>query len=147
MLQILKVKKVKTPERSGLNAGFDFFIPEDFETSLVYSNNNIIIPSGIKVRLPKNHVLIAFNKSGIATKNNLVVGACVIDENYTGEIHIDIHNIGIKPIKLRPNKKIIQFILIEQDYHSIKEVKSEKILYKDLDIKERGSNGFGSTGN
>ena len=146
MLQILKVKKVKTPERSGLNAGFDFFIPEDFETSLVYSNNNIIIPSGIKVRLPKNHVLIAFNKSGIATKNNLVVGACVIDENYTGEIHIDIHNIGTKAIKLRPNNKIVQFILIEQDYHMVKEVSSEKILYEGLDVEERGSKGFGSTG-
>jgi len=147
MLQIYKTRKVKTPERNGLNAGFDFFIPEDFINYNLCSNSNIVIPSGIKVRLPKYNVLIAFNKSGIATKNNLVVGACVIDENYTGEIHIDIHNIGIKAIKLRPNTKIIQFILIEQDYHIVEEVFSERILYKGLDIKERGNKGFGSTDN
>ena len=128
MLQIFKTRKVKTPERTGLNAGFDFFIPEDFEPYSLYSNSNIMIPSGIKVRLPKYHVLIAFNKSGVATKNNLIVGACVIDENYTGEIHIDIHNIGTQSIKILPNKKIVQFILIEQAYHNIEEVLSEKVL-------------------
>ena len=146
MLQVFKTRKVKTPERNGLNAGFDFFIPEDFEPYSLYSNSNIVIPSGIKVRLPKYHVLIAFNKSGIATKNNLIIGACVIDENYTGEIHLDIHNIGTQSIRISPNKKIVQFILIEQDYHTVKEVSSEKILYKGLDINERGSKGFGSTG-
>ena len=146
MLQIYKTRKVKTPERNGLNSGFDFFIPEEFEPYILYSNSNIVIPSGIKVRLPKYSVLIAFNKSGIATKNNIIVGACVIDENYTGEIHIDLHNIGTQSIKIMPNEKIIQFILIEQEYHNVKEVLSEKILYKGLNIEERGSSGFGSTG-
>ena len=62
MLQILKTKDVKTPERSGRNAGFDFFIPNDFMSYNLSSLANATIPSGIKVRLPKNHVLIAFNK-------------------------------------------------------------------------------------
>ena len=28
-LKISKIKEVKTPERIGKNAGFDFFVPED----------------------------------------------------------------------------------------------------------------------
>ena len=146
MLKIFKTKEVKTPERTGKNSGFDFFIPNIKEPHVVEPYGNITISLGIKVRIPKNYVLIAFNKSGIATKLGLIVGACVIDENYTGEIHLDIHNIGTQAIKISPNKKIIQFILIEQDYHMVKEVSSEKILYEGLDIEERGSKGFGSTG-
>ena len=39
-----------------------------------------MIPSGIKVRLPDNHVLIGFNKSGMSVKYGLHVGACVVDK-------------------------------------------------------------------
>ena len=146
MLQILKTKDVKTPERSGRNAGFDFFIPNDFMSYNLSSLANATIPSGIKVRLPKNHVLIAFNKSGIAVKSQLHVGACVVDENYTGEIHLDIHNLSNRPFKLEPGMKLMQFVLIKQEYHDVIEIKSEDELYTNFNIKERGRSGFGSTG-
>ena len=146
MLQILKVKNVKTPERSGRNAGFDFFIPNDFSEYELFPMQNLSIPSGIKVRLPKDHVLIAFNKSGIAVKYGLHVGACVVDENYTGEIHLDIHNLSRNPLKLKPGMKLMQFVLIKQEYHNIIEIKTEDELYTNFNIKERGKAGFGSTG-
>ena len=146
MLQILKTKQVKTPERSGKNAGFDFFVPSDYLKRSLLPNENLVIPSGIKVRLPKNYVLIGFNKSGMATKYGLQVGACVVDENYTGEIHLDIHNMSNKPFDVLPNMKIMQFILIKQEYHEVKEIQSEELMYKEFNIEERGDKGFGSTG-
>ena len=146
MLQILRTKDVKIPERSGRNAGFDFFIPNDFKPYQLNPLENATIPSGIKVRLPKNHVLIAFNKSGIAVIHQLHVGACVVDENYTGEIHLDVHNLSNKPYKLEPGMKLMQFVLIYQEYHSIIEIKTEDELYTNFNVKERGKDGFGSTG-
>ncbi len=34
------------------------------------------------------------NRSSVASKMNLVVGACVVDPGYDGELFIDLHNIG-----------------------------------------------------
>ena len=105
----------------------------------------MLIPSGIKVSLPKNHCLIAFNKSGIATKYNLQVGASVVDENYKGEIHLHLTNIGKKVVTLNKGQKILQFVLLKQDYCNLQEVKSHS-LWETKEDDERGEKGFGSTG-
>ena len=152
MLGILKTREVKTPCREGLNAGFDFYVPSDIECDdvlngfYINAGENCNIPSGIKVRLPKNHCLIAFNKSGIASKHNLIVGACVVDENYTGEIHLNIINVGKDPVLVERGQKLVQFVLIKQIYHEICLHQGEESLYEGLDTRERGNKGFGSTG-
>ena len=145
-LKIFKTKKVKTPTRFGLNAGFDFFVPDNFKDFIIKPGNQINIPSGIKVRIPKNYCLIAFNKSSIASHYSLISGACVIDENYTGEIHLNVINVGNKSVIINSKQKLIQFILIKQNYIDIEEYKNEEQLYKNFNKKERGSNGFGSSG-
>ena len=153
MLKVFKTRDVKTPERSGRNAGFDFFIPNDIDHDPVlggfYINpqSHQSIPSGIKVRLPENHCLVAFNKSGIASKLQLVAGATLVDENYTGEIGLSLINVGSEPVLLKPGMKVMQFVLIKQDYVSVEECSKEEDLYEEgFDHKERGSGGFGSTG-
>ena len=146
MILFYKTRDVKSPERSGINAGIDFFIPEDFEDKYVLNTNeSVLIPSGIKILLPKNYCLIAFNKSGIATKYNLQVGACVIDENYKGELHLHLTNIGNNPVTLTRGQKILQFVLIKQNYCKLQEVKSHYPWEIDNN-NERGDKGFGSTG-
>ena len=105
----------------------------------------IIIPSGIKVNFNDGNprVLIAFNKSGIASKLGLDVLACVIDQDYQGEIHVNFTNTTKKIVKIKPNEKIIQCIMLPVFYESIEEVPIEK-LYSEVTI--RGEGGFGSTG-
>ena len=144
-MYFIRNKKVKIPERSGLNAGIDFFIPKNFKNYILKPGTQIKIASGIHVRIPKNHCLIAFNKSGIAVKHGLQVGACVIDENYTGEIHLNLFNVGNKDVLLKANQKIVQFILLKPNYIDLKECDSKEKLYKNFNITERGENGFGST--
>tara|TARA_R100000808_G_C2121193_1_gene132445 strand:- start:507 stop:974 length:468 start_codon:yes stop_codon:yes gene_type:complete len=151
-LRLIKTRKVKTPERTGKNAGFDFFVPTDIEHDVVlggfYLNpgDNMNIASGIKVRLPDNHCLIAFNKSGIASKLGLIAGACVVDENYTGEIHLNVINISQEPVLIKPDMKLLQFVLIKQTYFDVCECKNEEELYEGFDVSERGDRGFGSSG-
>ncbi len=144
-LKISKIKEVKTPERIGKNAGFDFFVPEDEYVRTLEPHESVLIPSGIKVRLPKGHALIAFNKSSIASKYKLQIGACVIDENYMGEIHLNVINVGSNVVLIKPGMKLVQFILLPINYAMV-EVLSEDELYKDFDKNERGEDGFGSTG-
>lgn len=141
-MKIQKLRDVKTPNRgTSLSAGIDFFVPNDFEPVEIKRNHSILIPSGIRVEVPKGHALIAFNKSGVATKQNLQVGACVVDEDYEGEVHLHMVNVGDHPILIQPGQKIVQFILIPVNYSQI-----EEVYAIDRRNTERGSGGFGSTG-
>lgn len=55
--------------------------------------HRILIPSGIKGLLePPASMLMAANKSGIATKKGLIFTAEIVDSPYVGEIHIGIYN-------------------------------------------------------
>lgn len=145
-MKFLKIRSVKTPNRgTPQSAGIDFFIPDDYPSTTILPNKSVLIPSGIKVNVPKNHAFIANNKSGVATKKNLIVGACVVDEDYQGEIHIHLINVGNESVSIEPGDKIIQFLLLPISYGSVELVESEEQLYEGL-VTERGQGGFGSTG-
>jgi dUTP pyrophosphatase len=145
-MKFYKTRKVKSPLRgTPQSAGIDFFIPDDFETVYLQPNHSILIPAGIKVRLPEGYALVANNKSGIASKKQLLVGAAVVDWDYMGEIHINLHNVGTEDQMLQAGDKIVQFLLEKQNYIIPEEVSSEEELFENME-SERGEGGFGSTG-
>ena len=146
-MKFLKIRDVKSPNRgTPQSAGIDLYVPEDFTSSSLQPGQSILIPSGLKVNVPVNHVLVAFNKSGVATKKNLQVGACVIDEDYQGEIHIHLINVGCDSTSIDPGDKIIQLVLLPTVYESVEITETEESLWKGK-LTERGEGGFGSTGN
>jgi len=140
-MQIVKTRYVKTPTfGSSGAAGIDFYVPDSFVDTTLKPGQDINIPSGIRANIGKGKVLIAFNKSGIATKSKLQVGACVVDEDYTGEIHLHVFNYSNEDIIIKGGQKLVQFVLL--DYH-----RPEILVVQDFDkITERGDKGFGSTG-
>jgi len=145
-MKFLKVRDVKSPNRgTPQSAGIDLFVPNDFESKTLTPGQSVLIPSGLKVNIPENHVFISFNKSGVATKKNLTVGACVIDEDYQGEIHIHLTNVGTEPTTINPGDKIIQCLLMPIVYESVDMVENEESLWEGKST-QRGEGGFGSTG-
>jgi len=148
MLRIAKVRDVKTPERgTEQSAGVDFFIPNDFEATVVAPEGKILIPSGVHIDLVgsglENMALVFFNKSGIASKLGFLVGACVVDADYQGEVHINLINASDKAIRLEPGQKIIQGLLLQVAYEDVVELAIEDLYQVE---SERGAGGFGSTG-
>lgn len=144
-MKIAKIRDVKTPVRgTPLSAGLDFFIPNDFPGEhILIPGDAVNIPSGIKVQVPHGYALVFKNKSGVAVKKALQVGACVVDEDYQGEIHLHVRNIGGDVQFLNPGEKIVQAILVPVLYEGV-EVVEEADLYPEK--TERGEGGFGSTG-
>jgi len=117
------------------------------KTGIMYiaPHNQIIIPSGIKSKFGPELALIANNKSGIATKKQLIFGASVIDASYQGEWHINLHNVSNKYQTLKCGEKAVQFIphLISTDPVEIVNMTAEE-FYK---VKsKRGEDWQGSTG-
>jgi dUTP pyrophosphatase len=143
-MRISKVRNVKTPNRgTPLSAGIDFYVPEDFEERTISPSESVLIPSGIKAQVPKGYALVAFNKSGVAVKKSLTVGACLVDEDYQGEIHVHLINVGYEQQLVRPGDKVAQFVLLPVNYANVEEVPLGH-LYDE--VSERGQGGFGSTG-
>ena len=160
-MKYTKIRDVKSPTRgTSQSAGIDFFVPNDFNNSLPLSippGGRVLIPSGIKVNVPSGFALIAFNKSGVASKTGLIVGACVVDEDYQGEIHLNMintnseHDVFVEGmyvkesgyVAINPGDKLTQFILLPINYANPTEVELD-LLYEES--SERGEGGFGSTG-
>lgn len=144
-MKISKIRQVKTPNRgTPESAGLDFFVPSDFEEITISPGEDVFVPSGIKANVPSGFALIAFNKSGVALRKKLSIGACVVDEDYQGEIHLHLFNFGKEEVNVMPGEKLVQMVLVPVSYDTV-EVVSEEKLYETS--TERGSGGFGSTGN
>ena len=164
-IRFTKIRDVKSPTRNQGDAGSDFYVPEysdEFKQVLyeknennnisIYENNiyigahsQILIPSGIKVDIiDKNTYLDFENKSGIATKKELLIGAQVIDAIYQGEVHINVHNVSDKPQVITFGQKLAQAIHKEYRNTEWEEISNEE--YDSIPTSIRGEGGFGSTG-
>lgn len=141
-MKIQKTRQVKTPNRgTSKSAGIDFYVPDDFEPVVLFNGDSILIPSGIKAQIPENHMWLALNKSGVATKLGLTVGAQVIDEDYEGEIHLHVIKNTNKLATIEPGMKLVQLVLVPVLYENI-----EVVDFLESRNTERGDGGFGSTG-
>lgn len=144
-MKISKIRNVKTPERgTPLSAGLDFFVPNDFPGEhFLLPGDAVNIPSGIKVKVPHGFALVFMNKSGVAVKKGLQVGACVVDEDYQGEVHLHVRNTSTDVQSIKPGEKLVQALLIPIDYCDVEVVNVDELYEEGT---QRGEGGFGSTG-
>lgn len=141
-MKVQLTRPAKTPNRgTPLSAGIDFYVPEDFEAVTLDHGDSVLIPTGIRVQIPEGHMLVAKNKSGIATKMGLVVGAELVDEDYEGIVHVHLIKATKGTCTITPGMKITQFVLVPVLYDNVEVV--EQIESRNT---QRGAGGFGSTG-
>lgn len=154
-------ENAKLPYKKHLHdAGYDIsWAPSDSskllsvleENSTQFKNCTTILPNqskrfetGLKVNFPHGYVLEIKNRSGMASKKDLLVGACIVDSTYTGEIFIDLHNVSGKIQVIEAGERIAQFVVYKIENCLFEEISEDQ--YNE-DIKtDRGSGGFGSTG-
>lgn len=160
-----KIREVPDPSTSYASAGLDFYIPLDLKEKdftikegvrfsgnlfgdichiILEPHGRVLIPSGIKVKIPKMFALIAHNKSGIASKKGLVFSAQVVDADYTGEIHLGIINTGDREVTLDAGAKILQFLLVPVFHANLVQIDQDQ--YATFQTS-RGAKGFGSSDN
>lgn len=101
----------------------------------------ILIPSGLAVELPEGFEGQVRSRSGLSYKQGLVVlnSPGTIDSDYRGEIMIPLINLGSDDVIIQSGMSVAQLVISPVVRAQFCEVTS-------LTFSERGSSGFGSTG-
>ena len=145
---IQKIREdAKVPVRANpSDAGADVFYCGDKDVE-IGPNESALLGTGLRIATPVNYVTEVKNRSGMAAKKSLVVGACVIDSGYEGELLINLHNIGKSQQVIHPGDKIAQIIVYKVELPSFEVLPNDVGLYSKIGTKsKRGSGGFRSTG-
>src|SRR6056297_3455629 len=117
------------------DAGLDIYSVQNL---VLKPNYRAVVRTGISIELPKNHVALVWDKSGIASKGIKTMGG-VIDSGYRGEYKIVLINLSSKDFEIKKGQKIAQILIQKVEKPQIEEVKK-------LKNSSRGGGGFGSTG-
>lgn len=166
-MKFLKVRATKSPSRwTSLSSWIDFYVPDflenteikeaplektDWETTkvigwefVIESGKGVLIPLWLKVLLPEGCDLVFYNKSGVASKKGLLVGACVIDNDYRWELILNLYNPTKYDVVVKCNEKIVQGIIRKVSYNDVSEISEKE--FEEEETTERGEGWFGSTG-
>lgn len=128
------------PKRaSASSAGYDLAAIENI---LVEPKEIKLVPTGIKVKMPKNEVLLVFSRSSLAMKKGLMMsnGVGVIDADYyyssnEGHIMIPLYNFTDKEVQINKGERLAQGVFTNY-YKTVDEIDNNEIRL----------GGFGSSG-
>jgi len=139
--------KLPTRAHDG-DAGMDLYYcaaKNDHTSISVRPGETALFPTGIKAEVPKGFMLEVKNKSSVAAKKQLLVGACVVDSGYDGEVFVNLHNIGKETQYVRPADKIAQLVLIPVVHFRAFRSRSGNLYRQSITISDRGDGALGST--
>lgn len=123
------------------DSGFDLYSTEE---KTIEPFGRDLIPTGLHFDIPENYEIQVRSKSGLALKQGLMVlnSPGTIDQGYTGELQVILFNTTKNTVKIEKGQKIAQAVVspvLTSNWLDIKEIDS-------VENKDRGDNGFGSTG-
>lgn len=123
-------------------AGFDLYAYITDKPVWIAPHETVKIGTGLSIQPPEGYFGAIFARSGIATKCGLRPSNCVgvADEDYTGEYIVALHNDSNHDQCVCHGDRIAQLVFMP--YLNVTFTETEF-----LDETERGSGGFGSTGN
>lgn len=104
-------------------------------------NQRAIVPTGIFIALPKGYEAQVRSRSGLAAKYGVTVlnSPGTIDADYRGEIGVILINFSKNDFIIKNGDRIAQIVIAKHEHAVWEEC-------NDLSKTERGSGGFGSTG-
>ena len=149
IIECAKVReKALPPTRANpSDVGLDlFFNPDDEKEVVLKAGDTALFQTGYRFGVPHGYCLEVKNRSGNAAKRQLIVGACIIDPGYDGEVFVNLHNIGNDTQVIFPGTKIAQVIMYPVVHFKAFE-KHDKDLYNyyPIAMSDRKDGALGST--
>ena len=132
----LPLPKYMTEFASGMDLYANVFEPVKISVGKIK-----LIPTGIKIILPKNFEAQVRSRSGLSLNSGIIVlnAPGTIDADYRGNIGVILVNVSNEDYVVQPGERIAQMVI-----NKIEQI--EFNLVEELDETERGEGGFGHTG-
>lgn len=112
------------------------------ETVTLLPGDTRVVGTGVAVEIPEGYVGLVFPRSGLGSRGvNLSNCVGVIDSGYRGEIRAPLHNNhrAGAPVVIKRGERVAQLLVMPY-------VTCECVEVDELGETERGTDGFGSTG-
>lgn len=120
------------------DAGWDLFVSRD---CIIEPGKTIDVHTDIKIDMPPYLYARIVGRSSTLRKHRLMVNEGIIDNGYTGELFVCVHNLGDKPFVVEKGMRLAQVL-----FHTIEDVRWSEVEEIKPTPGKRGNNGFGSTG-
>lgn len=117
------------------DAGLDLYARE---TQIVPAKESAVFDTGVHIELPHGTAGFLKSKSGLNVKHG-IQSEGVIDVGYTGSIRVKLYNHSGYDYKVTAGDKISQLVIIRI-------ITPDLELVDKLEERDRGDNGFGSSG-
>ena len=142
-IRIQRIGAVSVPlpsyQTSG-SAGLDLYaaLPQAIALS---PGSRHLVPTGLAFEIPPGFEGQVRPRSGLALKQGLsIVNAPgTIDSDYRGEVAVVLINHGSETITIKPQDRMAQLVIAKVE-------RAELVLVETLEETERGTGGYGSTG-
>lgn len=123
------------------DSGFDLHSTEEI---VVPPFGRVLVPTGISLDIQDGFEVQVRSKSGLALKQGLMClnSPGTVDNGYTGEVKAIIFNTNNEPFTITKGMKVAQAVLCPVVNGKWVNLVSNETINE----KERGDNGFGSTG-
>ena len=120
------------------DAGWDLFVSRPCD---IAPGETVDVHTDIKINMPAKTYARITGRSSTLRKHNLLVNEAIIDNGYTGEMFVCVHNLGKEIFHVEPGMRLAQMI-----FGTIDDVRWSEVEDITPDPKKRGNSGFGSTG-
>lgn len=112
------------------------------EATTLQPGETLLIPTGLAIYIEDPGLAaIILPRSGLGHKHGIVLGNLVglIDSDYQGELMVSCWNRGQTSFTIEPGERLAQLVLVPV-------VQAQLQLVDDFTASQRGSGGFGHTG-
>ena len=133
----VSIPKYETLGSSGMD------IAAHIENNIIIDpGEKALVTTGFSIAIPRGYEVQIRPRSGLAAKKNITVlnTPGTIDADYRGEIKVILINLGKEKFIIENGERVAQMVVCPVVRANFEEVKK-------LSNTERGSGGFGSTGN
>lgn len=137
-IKLLTNEALVPKKQHELDIGYDL---ASVENITLISKQVTLVRTGLSISLPAGVAGFVLPRSGLATKHQitLINSPGLIDPGYTGEILIPLINHSDINYNISKQERVAQLVLVNSD-------NVEFDIVDELNVTERSSDGFGSTG-
>lgn len=120
------------------DAGWDLFVSRDCD---IPAGETMDVHTDIKIDMPPYLYARITGRSSTLRSHKLLVNEAIIDNGYTGELFVCIHNMSDKTFHVKQGMRLAQVL-----FHTIEDVRWSEVDQILPAEGRRGNDGFGSTG-